>query len=1309
MRIPGLTLGLLALLSAITAKELSAAPTIFQVTDPVGPGEAVTVLGDDLGADSRVEVGRADDANLGRPPTSGAVSPSPPARMQKAEVLQPCDQSLKFIVPDSLKRGVFVYRLTTGEGEVLGALNVPAVWWVQGDLGAAASPGGWLRLFGKNLGWASDGGKEPATTVLLAGRKTVHLTAKANCFAARVQLPDDLPRGSYRVFVHNGCGGPVAWSEGVEVTVAAPPSWPSTVLKVTDFGADSSGRQDSTAAISAALARAAEAGGGVLYFPRGCYQLTAGLTVPRFTILRGEGRELVSLFWPDLDDPPEALIQGTNSFALEDLTLYATRHKHIIVSDLGSTADAGNVRLLRLRVRANAYRGHLTPEEVDARFQATRRLVGGDTIRLGGDNVEVADCDFYGSGRALYFSRVRKGYVHDNTFYNGRWGWYCISGSDGLIFENNRIVGGDLMSTGGGLNCLDGSSCSQNVYYAGNTLSLMHGWDREAMTSDAGGGLYYGGIVSCDGVRLTLKEAPNAQGRNWVGAGVFIFDGRGWAQYRRVVAVEGPVVTVDRPWDVVPDSTSLVGITMLQRHYILLGNSFSDAGIAVQFYGSSVEHIVAGNQCARAGGYQAIGKAYGGYNLPPDKNPCHQPSWFCQFIDNKIEEGNIYRGGANNAILSGDSVVGVYGWPLTRDWPWPYNVGAVVRRNWLTNNARVHVGGSSNEKASVRDVIVENNVVSLGAAGIQIDQATTGVLVRGNRFQNVAEPLTGSGVEKAWIPAEQLAEAEASRLRVALAQAGLEEDPTGWPDVAAALGRLRAARSGSAEARAAVEEATEAALLGIAARKTAVPLSALDSLLGLELVVAKESTLPRVLQEGDGGEAQLVLSVKMVRSRPSWTVRAEVTVPEGWQVGEAGPPLVVEPGTQGTLGVPMVVPARAWGVREMPVALVLGLRDDASLRLTTRITVGSSFLRRWMVLGPFANKTGAALDLTLLPPDEGVDLKAQYDGRDGRIGWRPVNLSGDWCDLNALFGAKGAGTAYAVACVEAEKACEAVLRVGSSGGIAVTVNGLYLWAAQGSDKPMPGQWQVPVSLRAGDNVFLFKLSTATDQWRFVAELSPPTGGFPGRVTVVKPEDFAGRAVFVPPAPTPQPAVGELRHTAGVQWQLVHGDDFDRTTLGGRWRVARGAWQCAGGLLIGSGSGGFLAYAEKVSAPVRIEYDTRIMKGDSAGDLSSFWLADPTNYGSGYLLGFGSNGNTLNKVMIDGEQVATGERPLPQPGKWHHVIAQILTDGRVQLIVDDQLALAYTGKSPGEPKYPGLWVWGPDGVFAKVRIYTGAPQ
>jgi len=712
------------------------------------------VVGDGLGEVPTVEVARAPDAPRQTPTESRW-----PGKGERAEVLQASDTCVKFALPSAPEPGIYAYRVVTGDAFAVGWLNRPAVWWAQGDLGPGASPGGWVRLLGKNLGW-KDEALRGRTTILLRGPQTVTLDAEATPYSARASLPDDLPPGEYEVFAHNGCGGDAAWSAAVTLTVRPAEAWPDTILNVVDLGADPTGARDSTFAIADALTQAGAAGGGVVFFPRGRYQVTASLAVPRFTVLRGESRELTALFWPDLEAPPNALIQGTNSFGVEDLSLYASRHQHVIAGDLGDRPDAGNVRLRRVRVRANAYRGHLRPEEVDERLRSALSLStgGGDTIRLGGEGIEVSDCDLYGSGRVLFLSRTRGGVIRDNALYNGRWGWYCISGSDGVVIEDNRIIGGDLMSTGGGLNCLDGSTCSQNVYYAGNSLSLMHGWDREAMTSDAGGGAYFGGIESAAGASLTLAADPDTGGRSWAGGGVFILDGRGRGQYRRVISVDGRQVTVDSPWQVRPDATSVLTITMLQRHYLFVDNDFTDAGVALQLYGMAIEDIADGNVSTRTAGFHNFGMRYQGI----------QPSWYIQWLDNEIAEGNSYRSGHDNYMLSGEAHLGIFALPPSTDFPHPLTLGCVARRNRLRSNAHLAVGGTDPHNPScaqpnVQDVIVEGNEIADSDVGVSLRLASAGVLLRNNRFDRVKQEV--------WDEAEAKRAAEERRAKL-LAEPG---------------------------------------------------------------------------------------------------------------------------------------------------------------------------------------------------------------------------------------------------------------------------------------------------------------------------------------------------------------------------------------------------------------------------------------------------------------------------------------------------------------------------------------------------------
>lgn len=723
---------LAALLASCVAVAQPDSPRVFWASSPVEPGQVAMVLGHGFGEAPVVRCHRLPDDEAGSPfaPTETMTPDEGPT----VQVLDHYPQCLKFIVPDSFAPGVFEYQIQGPQGFVAGTLNRPDVRWIQGDRGLRASPGGWLRAFGTNLMasptapravLAAAPGRQPA-----ADLHTFTLEPRGgNRWALDFDLPADLAPGQYLLAVHNGQGGFRAWSDLVPLEVVAADPWPTQVFNVQDFGASGEGRPEDQDAIQAALAAADRNGGGVVYFPRGQYLVTETLRIPPRTVLRGERREWVSIFWPETDTPLPEQVRGTSHFALEDLTLYCSNYTHVIVGDLGRQAG-GNIRLERLRVRANIFRGHLTLEQVAQRFAAFMKLStgGGDTVRMGGPNIVIRDCDLYGAGRSIWLYQADGAVVAGNQIYQGRWGWYNFDGCDGLVFENNVVTGADLMSTGGGISCL-GSPYSRNVYYAANTLRLMHGWDREAMTTDAGGGAYYGRIASCKGTTLQL-QAPGDWGRGFIGAGVFILGGRGMGQFRRIVSYEGARVEVERPWDVEPDASSIITITMLHHNYLFIDNAFEDAGIGLQYYGTSIDCIAAGNRAVRAGGFYASGRHYYGY----------QPSWYCQFLGNEIQEGNGYRFGPDNIVDAGPSFIGAWGVQRSEN-PAPLSLCTVIRGNVLHNNARIDLRGYDRDRPGLLHAVVEGNTVRNSAAGIYVDPGCVGVLVRNNRFDNVATHL----------------------------------------------------------------------------------------------------------------------------------------------------------------------------------------------------------------------------------------------------------------------------------------------------------------------------------------------------------------------------------------------------------------------------------------------------------------------------------------------------------------------------------------------------------------------------------------
>ena len=698
-----LLITLATLLVAPLAGRSAAVPQIISASDPVRPDEAVLVIGEGFDPACSIELGPLADG-----PATGPQTNASPA-VQHWETIQPLQtngRALKFVVPKAWPQGVWVCRVRQGDGvSAPVTLNAPTAWWWNGDGGETASPGGWVRVFGKSLHF---GGASQARLQAGAG-KCITLTARESSgYALTFALPPALAAGDYALTIHNGFGGEAGWRAAGTVSVRPPTAWKTEVFNVKDFGPKPG------EALLAALDAAKTNGGGIVFLPRGRYPVKATLAIPPHTVLKGEAMELVSLYWPDFDKPPTELVTGAD-FGLESLSLYCQHHRNVVADTAAST----RFFLHQVRIRANCF---FMIEDVGKEFRghhgpASHRDCGA-AVLLRGRNFEVTDCDIYASNKGLQIMKGKTGLVaHNQIRYGGR--GYNLENTERLIFEDNLVAGNNLLAIGNDLTTFWNNFC-QHIYYAHNRVQQMFGADREMMTLDAGGGAYFGKIAAVEGTKLTLAGdpafrdyAPKAH-TNWTGAVVQILDGTGAGQYRFVTANSGREWQVDRPWTVAPDATSRVSIAPFRGQNLFIGNTFEDGG-AFQLYGAAHDSIVAENKGARMDGFLVWGLNPHGWG--------QQPSWFCQFLDNEIVEGNGYgHRSASFGTVGGDDPK-VFDGPLVR--------GTIFRRNICRNNASFNISGVT------VDTLVEHCTVRNADIGIKVGSSVKGVFLRDNTFEQV--------------------------------------------------------------------------------------------------------------------------------------------------------------------------------------------------------------------------------------------------------------------------------------------------------------------------------------------------------------------------------------------------------------------------------------------------------------------------------------------------------------------------------------------------------------------------------------------
>jgi hypothetical protein len=161
----------------------------------------------------------------------------------------------------------------------------------------------------------------------------------------------------------------------------------------------------------------------------------------------------------------------------------------------------------------------------------------------------------------------------------------------------------------------------------------------------------------------------------------------------------------------------------------------------------------------------------------------------------------------------------------------------------------------------------------------------------------------------------------------------------------------------------------------------------------------------------------------------------------------------------------------------------------------------------WHVIGPFDNRKRAGFD-TAFPPEDGVDLTAEYEGPEVKAGeksvakWTPFTSSSQFgmVDFNKPVGMFKEVTGYAFTTFDSPEEREAELRLGCKNAWKVWCNGRLLFARDEYHRGAQiDQYRLPVKLKKGPNAILVKCcqneqtETWTVEWEFQLRVCDATG------------------------------------------------------------------------------------------------------------------------------------------------------------------------------------------------------------------------
>ena len=777
-------------------------PAIFWHSDPVGPNETLVLAGGNFAHDAVVELSVITGDALDGERVWTAIRP-----------LQSTGSSLKAVIPAAWPIGIYSCRVKQGDSVSKTVfVNAPDAWWKQGDEGVdRARQGGWLRILGKCLDFE---GKATVSLVATGDAKENGALEMedVSCFSLKAKIPAGLKPGSYRVLISNGKGGDAGLRDAGVLEALPVKEAPRAIVNVLEFGADPGGIRDCTLSIVQAIERLSMIGGGVVYFPRGRYRIDAilrsgtwiksALFIPENITLRGDGPDLVSLWWPDQERALPTLIDGRNDFAIEDLSIFTQGYHSTIIT------GSSNVRIRNVRIRANYY--YMTNNNGGMHHERAitppKNATVGPAILLWGENNQVTGCDILHLSCAFDLRLGRGNLIANNTVRAHN--MHAFNGPCEMIFEHNENTGSDLSAGGNNIGLHMGASVARNIYYANNHSSHLYGGDHEAFTLDGHATAFFGKVreVTATSFHLDgktfLGEKVKGGMTDMHGTSAFIIDGTGAGQYRWLAHYDGNQITVDREWDLLPDETSLVTISGFNGRHLFINNTATDTGTLIQLYPPNCECILSGNRSVRASNINSLGKLG---KIRDSAFVRVEPSWYNQFLDNHVVTGNTWGGGSTqiDRWIGGECTLNVWGWEVfyyvgphgedqeefltpemlkaitgetkLRAGSIPISRFQIVRRHRVDNNSSIRIHGC------VADVLIEACDLKLSHKGIRIDQemnyeqprdigqlfdfdpepgpnhqpipflAPEGVLIRNNRFFEVQIPYSGTALAEALV------------------------------------------------------------------------------------------------------------------------------------------------------------------------------------------------------------------------------------------------------------------------------------------------------------------------------------------------------------------------------------------------------------------------------------------------------------------------------------------------------------------------------------------------------------------------------
>ncbi|KAA5548767.1 Ig-like domain-containing protein [Adhaeribacter rhizoryzae] len=569
----------------------TSAPQAAEWTRTAGPDESIVLTG--------VNFSRYTGADAGKDTRFmiyGRNSTQKEARIQRLD-----NDKTILTLPKDLP-GWSMYLIWPGNEAGYGnpiAVNKTDVWWAGPD---KATRNQTVSVFGRNLAQNNDTLRSYIYLKPVGGGGQWVNVTDVNPYRVDFTVPAGLPNGEYEIWAHNGHGGQYGWSGPQKITIYDGPQWTNTVFNVKNYGAAGNGYNNDTDAIRKAIDAARQSPGATVYFPAGTYMISSYLHIYNDVKWKGDGRS-------------NTIIKCAPTFNSEYGMVFGNVARTFSISDMGFDTN-NNFRGNRDKPVILRDCQDVWIHNVRFNFKGFNLLDLHNSRRVFMTNTDhIGISTFLGNCSQLFIDRNNFYMTNDSDMALHTWGGGGIS----MTRSTCRDLDNSNLSSGAGWGkgrffVGNGSWGSNHLTYLANNITYDL-TPRPAGDVDQNSGeqfLWEGNLASWAGYPSSssatsttlngLSGYTNESNSKYVA----IVKGKGLGQTRRIITNSGGVITLDEPWNVIPDASSYIVVGDFADRIAIYKNSFDGKARA----STSPTHVAAA----------AIEPFGGSFNVIADNN-----------------------------------------------------------------------------------------------------------------------------------------------------------------------------------------------------------------------------------------------------------------------------------------------------------------------------------------------------------------------------------------------------------------------------------------------------------------------------------------------------------------------------------------------------------------------------------------------------------------------------------------------------------------------------------------------------------------